>query len=88
MYNGIPHLLIPVVTEPLKAAGALGWAVNEMMRRYKLFEANGTKKTLRIIINSLMKILIWTERNSLKLLLSWTSLPILCLRQNLRSKSR
>lgn len=43
MYNGIPHLLIPVVTDPLKAAGALGWAVNEMMRRYKLFEANGTK---------------------------------------------
>ncbi len=43
MYNGIPHLLIPVVTEPLKAAGALGWAVNEMMKRYKLFEANGTK---------------------------------------------
>ena len=43
IYNGIPHLLIPVVTEPLKAAGALGWAVNEMMRRYKLFEANGTK---------------------------------------------
>ena len=43
MYNGIPHLLIPVVTEPLKAAGALGWAVNEMMRRYKIFEANGTK---------------------------------------------
>ena len=43
VYNGIPHLLIPVVTDPLKAAGALGWAVNEMMRRYKLFEANGTK---------------------------------------------
>ena len=43
VYNGIPHLLIPVVTEPLKAAGALSWAVNEMMRRYKLFEANGTK---------------------------------------------
>ncbi len=43
MYNGIPHLLIPVVTEPLKAAGALGWAVNKMMQRYKLFEANGTK---------------------------------------------
>lgn len=38
MYNGIPHLLIPVVTEPLKAAGALGWAVNEMMRRYKLLK--------------------------------------------------
>ncbi|MGN1133634.1 MAG: DNA translocase FtsK, partial [Oscillospiraceae bacterium] len=43
IYNGIPHLLIPVVTDPLKAAGALSWAVNEMMRRYKLFEANGTK---------------------------------------------
>ena len=43
IYNGIPHLKIPVVTEPLKAAGALGWAVNEMMRRYRLFEANGTK---------------------------------------------
>ncbi len=43
MYNGIPHLLIPVVTDPMKAAGALGWAVNEMMRRYNLFEANGVK---------------------------------------------
>ncbi|MDD6316070.1 MAG: DNA translocase FtsK [Clostridia bacterium] len=36
MYNGIPHLLIPVVTDPKKAAGALNWAVGEMMRRYKL----------------------------------------------------
>ena len=36
-YNGIPHLLIPVVTDPRKAAGALNWAVSEMMRRYKLF---------------------------------------------------
>ncbi|MBR4304021.1 MAG: DNA translocase FtsK [Clostridia bacterium] len=37
VYNGIPHLLIPVVTDPSKAAGALNWAVNEMMRRYKMF---------------------------------------------------
>lgn len=43
IYNGIPHLLIPVLTEPLKAAGALGWAVNEMNRRYALLEANGVK---------------------------------------------
>ena len=37
IYNGIPHLLVPVVTDPRKAAGALGWAVNEMEQRYKMF---------------------------------------------------
>ncbi len=37
VYNGIPHLLIPVVTDPLKAAGALNWAVNQMTERYRLF---------------------------------------------------
>lgn len=43
IYNKIPHLLIPVVTEPLKAAGALGWAVNEMNKRYLMFEADNVK---------------------------------------------
>ena len=37
VYNGIPHLLVPVVTDPRKAAGALSWAVNEMLNRYKTF---------------------------------------------------
>lgn len=37
IYNGIPHLLVPVVTDPRKAAGALGWAVTEMLNRYKMF---------------------------------------------------
>ncbi|MCM1164965.1 MAG: FtsK/SpoIIIE domain-containing protein [Lachnospiraceae bacterium] len=43
MYNGIPHLLIPVVTEPKKAAGALAWAVTEMERRYTLFSENNVR---------------------------------------------
>ncbi|MBP1888495.1 S-DNA-T family DNA segregation ATPase FtsK/SpoIIIE [Clostridium moniliforme] len=43
VYNGIPHLLIPVVTDPKKAAGALNWAVNEMTRRYKLFADSGAR---------------------------------------------
>lgn len=43
VYNGIPHLLIPVVTDAKKAAGALGWAVTEMMKRYKIFSDNGVR---------------------------------------------
>ncbi len=42
-YNGIPHLLIPVVTDPKKAAGALQWAVTEMMKRYRLMADAGVK---------------------------------------------
>lgn len=43
IYNGIPHLLIPVVTDPKKAAGALNWAVQEMTNRYKLFAENNVR---------------------------------------------
>lgn len=43
-YNGIPHLLIPVVTEPAKAAAALSWAVTEMDERYKKFAAAGVRE--------------------------------------------
>ncbi len=43
IYNGIPHLLVPVVTDAKKAAGALQWAVVEMMRRYDLFAKSGVR---------------------------------------------
>ena len=43
IYNGIPHLLIPVVTDPKKAAGSLQWAVTEMLRRYKLMSDQGVR---------------------------------------------
>lgn len=43
IYNGIPHLLVPVVTDPRKAAGALGWAVSEMEKRYKMFADRGVR---------------------------------------------
>ena len=43
VYNGIPHLLIPVVTDPKKAAGALAWAVQEMENRYATFAAKGVR---------------------------------------------
>ena len=43
IYNGIPHLLVPVVTDARKAAGALGWAVNEMIKRYKIFADNNVR---------------------------------------------
>ncbi len=43
VYNGIPHLLVPVVTDPRKAAGALSWAVTEMLGRYKTFADNNVR---------------------------------------------
>ena len=43
IYNGIPHLLVPVVTDPRKAAGALGWAVAEMLKRYKTFAEHNVR---------------------------------------------
>ncbi|MEG1887018.1 MAG: DNA translocase FtsK [Oscillospiraceae bacterium] len=43
VYNGIPHLLVPVVTDPRKASGALGWAVSEMEKRYKIFAENDVR---------------------------------------------
>ena len=43
VYNGIPHLYIPVVTDPKKAAGALQWAVTEMLKRYRLFSEVGVR---------------------------------------------
>ena len=43
VYNGIPHLLIPVVTDPKKAAGALAWAVQEMENRYQIFAKKGVR---------------------------------------------
>ncbi len=43
IYNGIPHLLVPVVTDPRKAAGALNWAVTEMLKRYNIFAENNVR---------------------------------------------
>ena len=43
VYNGIPHLLVPVVTDPKKAAGALNWAVGEMLKRYRTFAENNVR---------------------------------------------
>ena len=43
VYNGIPHLIVPVVSDPRKASGALAWAVTEMLTRYKMFSENSVR---------------------------------------------
>ncbi len=43
VYNGIPHLMVPVVSDPRKASGALAWAVTEMLQRYKMFSENNVR---------------------------------------------
>ena len=48
VYNGIPHLLVPVVTDPKKASAALSWAVVEMEHRYKRFENDGRARHPRL----------------------------------------
>ncbi|WP_026485715.1 FtsK/SpoIIIE family DNA translocase [Caldanaerobius polysaccharolyticus] len=61
MYNGISHLIAPVVTDPKKAAGALNWAVQEMIKRYNLFAEKGVRDIDRyneIAQNKLPKIVI------------------------------
>ena len=54
-YNGIPHMMVPVVTDPKKAAGALNWAVAEMTRRYNAFAEQGAKEMSKY--NDIMKML-------------------------------
>jgi S-DNA-T family DNA segregation ATPase FtsK/SpoIIIE len=53
-YNGIPHLLCPVITDPKKAAGALNWVVKEMERRYQIFAQEGVKDIQRYQLKNLM----------------------------------
>ena len=53
VYNGIPHLMIPVVTDPKKAAGALNWAVAEMEKRYKLFADYNVRDLRKLFLNIL-----------------------------------
>ena len=46
-FKNIPHLLVPVVTDPKKASSALNWAVSEMTQRYKLFADRGAREITR-----------------------------------------
>ena len=59
IYNGIPHLLVPVVTDPRKAAGALNWAVTEMLKRYKIFAEYNVRN-----LESYNKMVIKTQNDS------------------------
>lgn len=66
IYNGVPHLLVPVVTDPRKAAGALGWAVTEMLNRYKIFAECNVRDLHGY--NSLAKAQNYEDENGLPML--------------------
>ena len=76
VYNGIPHLLIPVVTDPKKASGALNWAVAEMTDRYKKF-ADCNVRDLKGYNEKIDKLAVYqmikSQRNCLRSLSSSTS---------------
>ena len=80
VYNGIPHLLIPVVTDPKKAAGAFNWAVAEMMDRYQKFAEYGVRDLKGLSMPRLSRSRISTmrrnRRNCRRSSLSWMSLRI------------
>lgn len=61
-YKGIPHLLVPVVSDAKKAAGALGWAVNEMLQRYKIFSEYDCKD-IDSYNNLIAKNMVYMENN-------------------------
>lgn len=70
IYNGIPHLLVPVVTDPRKAAGALNWAVTEMLKRYQLFADNNVRDlhSYNKLIKSKLKTASDEEKEELEVL--------------------
>ena len=64
IYNGIPHLLVPVVTDPRKAAGALNWAVTEMLKRYQMFAENNVRDITSY--NSMVKVKLKNASDAVK----------------------
>lgn len=68
IYNGIPHLLVPVVTDPRKAAGALNWAVTEMLKRYTIFAENNVRdlESYNRFVDKLKNEPIYEEKETLE----------------------